>query len=201
MTAISSSEVVKDLLTKFREQCEQVVPGLSVEAAEACAEEVSWQAAAIVFETAVTRGSERAGYQGPARPCACGGKAKFVEYRGHWVRSLYGEVWVRRAYYYCPECKTGICPWDATQGLGAMSFTPGAKQRIAQLCARMPYREAAEEITSWTGRTLAESTLEAVTGAVGARLRAEEDARTEGWFEQGKIPPAAPLAPRVVERA
>jgi hypothetical protein len=107
---------------------------------------------------------------------------------------------VRRAYYYCAACHRGDFPWDRCQGLTAVSFTPRVKRQMAQLCARLTYREAGEVWQAWTGQELAESTLEAVTAEVSSRLRAREDARTEAWFVCGELPPAAPLASRVVEQ-
>lgn len=188
---------VKDLLAVIEKWCHEHLPGSAVAAAEAMAEEVGRHAAAVVFETAVGRGGHRAGYCGPRLNCACGQTARFVGYRGRWVRSLQGEVHLERAYYHCAQCREGTAPWDLAQGLSAGSFTPRVKAKVARLCARMVFREAEEELRDWSGLMLAESTLEALTLEVGTRLRAAEDARTTGWFTQGLLPPPAPLAARV----
>lgn len=198
MTTESSRPEARDLLAVIQEWCGAHLPGLDVEAAEALAEEVGRGAMALVFETAVGRAGTRAGYAGPRLPCGCGAQAKFVSYRPRWVRGVQGEVHLARAYYYCAACQTGSYPWDRTQGLSSVSFTPRLKRRVAQLCARLTYREVSAVWSEWTGQVLAESTLEALTAEVGSRLRATEDAGTQAWFERGVVPPAAPLAPRVV---
>lgn len=198
MTTEGSRPEAKDLLAVARQWCEAHLPGLGVEAAEALAEEIGREVAALVFETAVRREGERGGYQGPQVPCGCGQQARFVGYRGRWVRSVQGEVRVERAYYHCASCHRGLAPWDRAHGLSEASFTPRLKARVARLCARLSYREAGEEVREWTGLMLAESTLETLTAEVGGRLRAAEDQRTEAWWERGSLPPAAPLAPRVV---
>ena len=198
VTSASSEPKVEDLLALIRQWCEAQLPGLGVDAAERLAEEVGRQTSAILFETAVGRDGDRGGYVGPQVPCACGAPARFVGYRPRWVRSVQGEVRVERAYYHCAPCHTSVLPWDAAQGLTAASFTPRLKARIARLCARLVYGEAADEVEEWSGRSLAKSTLQALTAEVGGRLRAAEDARTEAWFARGQLPPAAPLVPRVV---
>lgn len=197
MTPPCSGPEAADLLALIHAWCREHLPALDLETAEAWAQTVGRQAAALVFELSVGRAGHHGGLQGSRLPCSCGGESRFVGYRGRWVRSFQGEVRVERAYYHCAACGTGRAPWDEAQGLTEASFTPAFKAALARLCARLPYREAAEEMALWTGQTLAESTLEAITGEVGARLRAAEDRRTTAWFDQGKLPPAAPLAAQV----
>jgi hypothetical protein len=198
MTTDSSSVLAEDLLAVVRAWCAAHLPGLDVEAAEQLAETVGRATSALIFETAVVRAGTHAGYEGPHVRCSCGGTARFVGYRGRWVRSFFGEAHVERAYYHCAACRTGRLPWDQAHGLTEAAFTPRLKARVASLCARLSYREAAEEVTTWTGLALAESTLETLTAEVGRRLRTAEDAQTHAWFEAGTLPPVAPVAPRVV---
>ena len=198
MTAERSRPEAADLLEVIRDWCAQHLPGLGVDEAEVLADRVGRETAAVIFETAVERDGHRAGYAGPRLPCACGQQARFVGYRGRWIRGVHGEVRVERAYYHCSGCGTGLAPWDADQGLSEARFTPRVKARVARWCARLTYRDAAEEVAEWLGEALAESTLEALTGEVGERLRAVEDARVQSWFTQGRPPAAAPLAARVV---
>jgi hypothetical protein len=198
VTTEGSGSVASDLLAVVRQWCQQQLPGLEVEAAERLAEEVGRQTSALVFELAVVRGCERGGYTGPQTPCVCGAAARFVSYRGRWVRSVCGEARVERAYYHCAPCHTSVLPWDAAQGLTSASFTPRLKARVARLCARLVYGEAQEAVEEWSGLRVANSTLQDLTAEVGGRLRAAEDARTHAWFQRGEPPPAAPLLARVV---
>jgi len=79
-------------------------------------------------------------------------------------------------------------------------FTPVLKARITELCARLPYREAKEVLERFLGLALAESTLEAVTTAVGQRLREAEDAKVCRLFEHGRQPNGDPFLAQVLQR-
>lgn len=169
-----------------------------LESAEQLATAIGQAAAECAFECGVEACGTRAGYQGSACPCSCGEVARFIGYRRRWVRGLHGEVGVTRAYYHCCACGTGQVPWDRAQGLDRHVFTPALKARITELCARLPYREAKEVLARYGGLDLAESTLEAVTMSVGARLRQTEEALRRQLFEQDRLPSGDPFLGRVV---
>jgi hypothetical protein len=164
-----------------------------LESAEQLAAAIGQVAAECAFECGVEHCGTRAGYQGAGCPCSCGAVARFMGYRRRWVRGLHGEVGVTRAYYHCRACGTGQVPWDRAQGLDRHVFTATLKARITELCARLPYREAKEVLDRYCGIGLTESTLEAVTINVGARLRQTETATMRQCFEEGRLPHGDPF--------
>ncbi len=166
--------------------------------AEQLASEIGRSAAECAFECGAEECGTRAGYQGSFCSCACGALARFLGYRCRWVRGLHGEVGVTRAYYHCRRCRQGHVPWDREQGLDRHVFTPALKARVTEVCARLPYREAKEVLERCLGLVLAESTLEAITTAVGARLREAEDGAVGALFQRGRVPKADPFLARVV---
>jgi hypothetical protein len=86
-------------------------------------------------------------------------------------------VAVPRAYYYCPHCHHGHCPWDATLGLDGGDLTPAAVQLTALAGLLTSFEEArAKVLPQMAGLHLAESTVERVTEAAGQRLRRERAA-------------------------
>src|SRR5438105_3649886 len=61
------------------------------------------------------------GYEGSGRACptpGCGRNQRFVGYRPRTLATLVGPVTLERAYYHCPRCGSGCCPYDAACGLG-----------------------------------------------------------------------------------
>ena len=172
----------------------------SLAAADQLATEIGRAAAACAFTEGAAACGTRAGYQGGQRPCPCGQRARFVDYRRRWVRGLHGEAAVSRAYYRCRACGAGQIPWDREQGLDAHLFTPALKARVTELCARLPYREAREVLARCCGLDLAESTLEAVTLQVGAALRRTEDTQVQALFERDRLPSAEPHLATLIGR-
>jgi hypothetical protein len=193
VTTVVSPAARADLHALLRDWLRQQPPVRNLEEAERLATEIGQVAAECAFECGAEACGTRAGYGGTRLPCACGGSARFVGYRRRWVRGLPGEVGVTRAYYHCRACGAGQVPWDREQGLDAHLFTPALKARITEVCARVPYGEAAVMFERYLGLALAPSTLEAVTTAVGARLRGAEDAATRALFANHRFPAADPF--------
>lgn len=85
--------------------------------------------------------------------------------------SALGEIRLARAYYYCPECRTGFCPSDTALQLTKADQTPGAEQLIALTGTLDSFATAANiALRRLTGLRLSESTVERTTEAVGERL-------------------------------
>ena len=200
MTAVLSPAECADLQALIREWYRQRPGVSSIEEAEGLAGEVGRVAAECTFACGVQQCGTRAGYRGSFCSCSCGARARFTDYRHRWVRGLHGEAEASRAYYHCRACGRGQAPWDRQQGLDRQVFTPVLKARITELCARLPYREAKEVLERFLGLALAESTLEAVTTAVGQRLREAEDAKVCRLFEHGRQPNGDPFLAQVLQR-
>jgi len=198
MTELVSAAAQADLRALVREWYRTQAHPTDLEQAEQVALAVGQVVAECVFEEAVDAWGTRVGYRGPKLACSCGEPARFVGYRRRWVRGQPGEVAVTRAYYHCRACGQGQCPWDREQGLDQHTLTPLLKTRVAELCGRLVFREAAEVLHQFTGLSLPISLLEAVTGQVGSRLRAAENAQVRGLFAEERLPPADPFLAQVV---
>ena len=76
-----------------------------------------------------------------------------------------------RAYYYCPRCRSGHCPWDAALRLAGGDLTPAAEELVSLAGLLASFAEAAGKVLPrLAGLRLAESTAERATEAAGARL-------------------------------
>jgi len=128
--------------------------------AEQAAEELGRALSARVVQRLAASTAGRASYQGPALPCGCGGKARFMGYRGCTVVTVCGRVQVRRAYYHCLGCGSGYLPWDEAQGLGAGYLSPSLKALVAEVAVQMPYGEGMRLLGRLRGGAVEESTAE-----------------------------------------
>jgi hypothetical protein len=80
-------------------------------------------------------------------------------------------VRLTRAYYHCPHCRTGHCPWDAALRLAGGDLTPAAEELVSLAGLLSSFAEAAQKVLPrLAGLRLAESTAERTTVAAGARL-------------------------------
>ena len=85
--------------------------------------------------------------------------------------SALGQVRLSRAYYYCPHCHRGHCPWDQTLRLTAGDLTPAAEELVSLAGSLTSFAEAAEKVLPrMAGIRLAESTAERTTEGSGQRL-------------------------------
>jgi hypothetical protein len=106
--------------------------------------------------------------------CPCGGRAT---YRGHnelTVVTAAGRLRVRRAYYYCDQCRAGQCPADRWLGLGPANTTPTAQARLALLAALSPSYVQVADLVAQLGLPLQLDlkSTEQVAQAVGAQVKA-----------------------------
>lgn len=68
---------------------------------------------------------QKNGYEGSSRPCACGGRMRFVSHRRRRIQALFGWLEVWRADYNCEACAAGQAPYDVRSGLGTEQISPG----------------------------------------------------------------------------
>jgi len=85
--------------------------------------------------------------------------------------SLFGEVCVSRACYWC-RGKGSHYPLDAALSLPARSFSDWVQEQVSKLSLIMPYAEAIEVFSSWLGLDLPKRSAEGINGDHGAYMRA-----------------------------
>jgi hypothetical protein len=67
----------------------------------------------------------------PNVPCPCGGKARFKDMRLKPILTVLGLAKMLRAYYWCPRCRQGQFPADATRDIQDTEFSPGVRRMLA----------------------------------------------------------------------
>lgn len=105
------------------------------------------------------------GYRGSSTRCrGCGKRMKFVNHRPRTVTTLVREVRLRRAYYHCADCGRGEVPLDEMLSLEGSSFSPGVREAICLVDAKLPFEQgrdllerlSAVRVDKEEGRRLAE---------------------------------------------
>ena len=167
-------ERLQDLLGTCREWCREHVRAEDLGELEGLvADVVRAVGEAMMQECLPSLASEHGRPDGGVR-CSCGHKARYVSDRPRGVGTQYGVVEVSRAYYHCRHCRSSYVPWDASQGLSSLQWTPRVKGLVAQAVGYMTYSEAVEMLALFTGLRIEESCAERIVAEVSGRLRAEE---------------------------
>jgi hypothetical protein len=124
----------------------------------------------------------------------CHQDARFKGYRPKGLLSALGPLTIERGYYHCPHCHHGHCPGDAAFGLDQSDLTAGAAELTTLAGTLDSFALAAEVILpKMSGLSLAESTAERATEAIGGELgRAVEakvafdEARAWDWHKDAE---------------
>lgn len=81
--------------------------------------------------------------------------------------TLFGDLSLRRAYYYCGVCKAGFCPWDEMTRI-QQGLSNGVRSLVALAGALLPFEAAAEDVLRrLSGVRLSTSTVLRVTEDAG----------------------------------
>ncbi|WP_182359783.1 ISKra4 family transposase [Tomitella gaofuii] len=117
-----------------------------------------------------------AGYRGPRIDCGGGHTARFIGYRDKSIDTVVGRIRLRRAYYHCACCGSGVVPRDAEAGVAGRSCSPGLAGACARAGAAMPFAAAAALVGDLAGIEVGAKRLERAAEASGAVVAAAVDA-------------------------
>lgn len=133
------------------------------------------------------------GHDPAGHTCTCGQWQRFEGYRPKGVQTLVGWITVRRAYYRCPQCRTGAMPLDDQLGVQRDSHSPGVRRLASRLGALLPFAPAAATLQEAAGVQLSASTVRTITEEVGAsREAALQAAITAAWADGWTTPDDPP---------
>ncbi len=91
--------------------------------------------------------------------------------RSIWVRSLWGDFHIHRAYYIHRKGRGGNAPSDAVTGLYGTSLTPALASTMTSLSAYMPFELAAELLYETTSAEVGGRQFHRLAGVVADDLR------------------------------
>lgn len=140
-----------------------------------------------VGATTLTRvvAEQGTGYEGPSRPCGCGGTQTTDHYATYQPQTVLGTVTVRRAAYRCATCRQTEYPLAERLARPTTRTSPLLQARVSLCCAQMPFADAARTLAELTGVEVSPKRAQLVSEALGARQEAAE--RRAEWT--GPNPP------------
>ncbi len=135
------------------------------------------------------------GYEGSSKPCACGGRKRFVSHRRRQVHTTFGWVEIERAYYHCLDCGAAEAPYDRSAGLGSEQVSPALAKACCLLAVDDSFAESSRKVQELLGERVSAKTVERLVHQVGGQVLRGQDGQLES-FRQDRQAPAAEARPR-----
>jgi len=136
------------------------------------------------------------GYLGAHIDCAQGHPAVFVDYRDKAVLTVLASVEVRRAYYHCPRCETGLLPKDRELDIVGTSLSPGVRRMIGRVGGKEPFDPGREDLEALAGVVVPTKQVERVSEELGVRIESLWKQERQAILS-GKLAPLLPAAPQL----
>jgi len=130
------------------------------------------------------------GSQGSSIPCKCDNSMKFVQHRPKNIHSLFGWIKIKRAYYHCPDCGTGLAPYDKSSGLGSEQLSPGLAKACCLLAVDDSFAQTSRKLEELFGQKVSERTVERVVHQVGSVVLTQQDEELNSFFADRRMPQA-----------
>ena len=104
--------------------------------------------------------------------CACGCQQSMesIGQRDKILKTLFGEVRIKRSMFVCPECAKSRCPGDEQLGVQNTSFSPSVRKHMARAGSRSPFAEAAEDLEVYAHIQIDPTDIERVAEEVGSAI-------------------------------
>lgn len=128
------------------------------------------------------------GYRGAQIECGKGHRAKFIDYREKGLITVLSPVEVRRAYYYCDQCRSGVIPKDRELDVEKTSFSPGVRRMMGQVGGKEAFDDGREDLGVLAGVVVSTKAVERVAERIGRQIEAVSKAERKEILS-GKVVP------------
>ena len=127
--------------------------------------------------------------------CGRGHEAQFEGYRDKQLLTVLGALQVRRAYYHCPNCGSGVVPKDGDLDMASTSFSPGVRRMMGRVGAKEPFEEGQRDLEELAGVAVSTKAVERVSEGIGSEVEGLWKREREQAFSEKIVPFASPPAP------
>ena len=135
------------------------------------------------------------GYRGAHIDCGQGHQAGFVDYRDKGILTVLSSVEVRRAYYHCPRCETGLLPKDQELDIVGTSLSPGVRRMMGRVGGKEPFDQGRGDLEALAGVVVQTKQVERVSEELGAQIESICKQEREAILS-GKLAPLLPAVPK-----
>lgn len=91
-------------------------------------------------------------------------------YRMKTIHTIFGDIRIRRQYYYDRACKRGWCPKDRRLDIEGSSFSVGARRMMAYVGASRPFQQGREDLNALAGVTVTTKAIERESHRIGREV-------------------------------
>jgi hypothetical protein len=110
--------------------------------------------------------------------CRCGAEAKYLYRRAGTLRTMFGQVRYRRAYYACQRCGQGTYPLDEQLGLRPNAMSAEVERLAGMVGVERPFEQGSRLFEELTLVSLSDHSLDKAAQAYG-----EEQMKREAEWE------------------
>jgi hypothetical protein len=111
----------------------------------------------------------------------------YIRWRTTQLRTLFGTLTVKRAYYLCPGCHRGVCPLDEQLGLRPNAVSAELERLAAMTGASLPFGKGRDLFEELTLVSLSDHTLDQATQAYGATVTHREQTWQTTAYDQTEL--------------
>ena len=102
--------------------------------------------------------------------CRCQDPMESIGQRDKNLKTLFGEVRIKRSMFVCPGCGESRCPGDEQLGVQNTSFSPSVRRHMARAGSRSSFAEAAEDLEVYAHIKIDPTDIERVAEEVGSAI-------------------------------
>jgi hypothetical protein len=110
----------------------------------------------------------------------CGETAVYQRHRQGMLRTMFGEIRYRRAYYGCDQCHQGSYPLDEELGLRPNQMSAEVERLAGLMGVQMPFAQASEVFQELTLVKLSDQSVDKATQVYGQKTEVQE----KQWYEE-----------------
>jgi hypothetical protein len=152
--------------------------GLDLEATEMALREGMHQVGSRILEKLLEGDQQKLDFQ--TVDCGQGHQARWLGWRRKQLVTVLGPIQIRRSYYYCEVCGTGLHPHDRQWDIEGTGLSPGVRRMMARLGSKEPFEEARGDLAELAGVLVVAKQVERVSEDLGQQI--------QGWV----VPALAP---------
>ena len=135
------------------------------------------------------------GYSRSTRPCSCGAKQRFERYCEKTVRTLFGELTYKRAYYRCRRCRASCFPIDQLLQQSEREISPALERNLALLSAHLSFAESERVLKQIAGVEVSARQIENVAESIGSEAEQKQQKEDQQAAFCGLESRSGPLQP------
>jgi len=130
------------------------------------------------------------GYKGGRLPCECGASMKFAQHRMRSIHTILGWIEIKRAYYHCPDCGAGLCPYDQSSGLGSQQLSPALAKACCLLTVDDSFEQVSRKLEELFGQRVCDAAVQQLVHQVGTVALEQQDQELQKVLADKQIPAA-----------